>query len=141
MKKKKSITKKSGRKIIQKAGGRLFPVVRYFIYAAILVTIFVMFPLSLVWKQVYINTISLRQDALKDSLAVLQKEVSTLTIMAEQLSSTERIEQIAEESLGLDYPSSKEIVVVRPKKKKENSFILSSPFWTVLKKSITPEKG
>lgn len=141
MKKKKSITKKSGRKIIQKAGGWLFPVVRYFIYVAILVTIFVMFPLSLVWKQVYITTISLRQDALKDSLAVLQKEVSTLTIMAEQLSSTERIEQIAEESLGLDYPSSKEIVVVRPKKKKEKSFILSSPFWTVLKKSITPEKG
>jgi len=141
MKKKKSITKKSGRKIIQKAGGLLFPVVRYFIYAAILVTIFVMFPLSLVWKQVFITTISLRQDALKDSLAVLQKEVSTLTIMAEQLSSTERIEQIAEESLGLDYPSSKEIVVVRPKKKKEKSFILSSPFWTVLKKSITPEKG
>jgi hypothetical protein len=61
--------------------------------------------------------------------------------MAEQLSGTERIEQIAEESLGLDYPSSKEIVVVRHKKKKEKSFILSSPFWTVLKKSITPEKG
>jgi cell division protein FtsL len=115
--------------------------VKYFTVAAICIAAGIIFPLSLVWKQVYITTTSMQQDSLQDSLTVLQKEVITLTILAERLSSTERIEMIAKGSLALDYPSSREIVVVRPRKKKESGLTFSSPFWTVFKKSLTPEKG
>ena len=86
---------------------------KFFSTATILIIIVVMFPLSLVWKQEYIANTSLHQDSLQDSLTVLQKEVITLTMAVERLSSTERIEEIAKETMGLDYPSSKEIVVVR----------------------------
>ena len=80
-------------------------------------------------------------DSLKDSLAVLNKEIAALNIKVEQLSRTERIETIARESLRLDYPSSKEIVVVRPEKKDQKGFILDSSFWAVIRKSLKPEKG
>lgn len=122
-------------------GGRLIPLVKYFIGAALLILVVVMVPLSMVWKQVYITDISKQHHALKKSLSVLQKEVTALTFTAENLAGTRRIESIARESLGLEYPLSKEIVVVRPEKKKEKASLLNSPFWTVLKKSITPEKG
>ncbi len=122
-------------------GGRFISLLKYFIGAAFLIMVVVMVPLSMVWKQVYITNISKQHHALQESLSDLQKEVTALTFTAENLAGTRRIESIARESLGLDYPSSKEIVVVRPEKKKEKASLLNSPFWTVLKKSITPEKG
>ncbi len=117
------------------------PLVKYFVATALLILAVVMLPLSLVWKQVYITDISKQHHLLQDSLSVLQKEVTTLTFTVENLAGTRRIESIARGSLGLEYPSSKEIVIIRPEKKKENASLLNSPFWTVLKNSITPEKG
>lgn len=141
MKRKNVLKSKSDKKRSRRENGRFGTLLRYFITAAFLVAIVIIFPLSLVWKQVYITNTSLHRHALKDSLAVLQKEVTALNIKFEQLSSTRRIESIARESLELDYPLSKEIVVVRPKKQKEKGFILDSPFWAILKRSITPGKG
>ncbi len=141
MKRKKRQIHKNEKKRLKKIGNSVLPILKYFSTTAVLVIIVVMFPLSLVWKQVYITNTSLRQDSLRDSLTVLQKEVITLSIAAERLSATERIENIARESLGLDYPSSEEIVVVHPRKRKESGFKPNSPFWTVFKKSLTPEKG
>jgi len=141
MKRKTKNKRKSEKKRINNFGSAVLPIVKIFSTATILIIIVVMFPLSLVWKQVYITNTSLHQNSLQDSLTVLQKEVITLTMAVERLSSTERIEKIAKESLALDYPSSKEIVVIRPRKKKESGFKLNSPFWTVFKKSLTPEKG
>lgn len=141
MQRKKNRAKNGRKKAIRKAGKPFLPVVQYFFTATVLVAIVIMFPLSLVWKQVYITDTSLHRHALKDSLTTLHKEVTALTIMAERLSSTARIERIAKESLSLDYPSSKEIIVVRPKKQKESHAILSVPFWTVVRKTISPEKG
>ena len=138
---KKKMKPKSKGNITSFAGGRFLNFFRYFLTAAILVTILVIFPLSLVWKQVYITKTSKDLDSLKDTLAVLNKEIATLSYRVEQLSETERIENIARESLGLDYPLSREIVVIRPKKKSHRTFILDSSFWAVIKKSLTPEKG
>ncbi len=132
---------KTNRKAIKDNGWRLVPLVKYFTAAVFLILAVVMLPLSMVWKQVYITDISKQHHALRDSLAVLQKEVTTLTFTAEDLAGTRRIESIARGNLGLDYPSSKEIVVLRPQKKKEKTSLLNSPFWTAFRKSITPEKG
>jgi cell division protein FtsL len=146
MNKSRTVTKQKSKpkpkgKIPSIVGGRFLNFFRYFFTAAILVTIVVIFPLSLVWKQVYITKTSMDHDSLRDSLAVLNKEIAALNIKVEYLSRTERIETIARESLRLDYPLSKEIVVVRPKKKSHRTFILDSSFWAVIKKSLTPEKG
>lgn len=128
-------------KITAPVGGRFLNFLRYFFTAAVLVAIVIIFPLSLVWKQVYITKTSMHHDSLKDSLTVLNKKIAALNIKAERLSRTERIETIARETLGLDYPLSKEIVVLRTRKKNQRSFILDSSFWAVIKKSLTPEKG
>jgi len=122
-------------------GGRFLYFFRYFLTASLLIALVVILPLSLVWKQVYITKTSIRTDILQDSLAVLNKEIAVLNIAVERLSSTERIETIAREALELDYPSSKEIVVVRPGKKDQKGFILDSSFWAVIRKSLKPEKG
>ena len=142
MNKSKTVSKEKHKgNITAVVGGRFLNFLRYFFTATVLVTIVVIFPLSLVWKQVYITKASIKYDSLRDSLTVLNKEIAALNIMVEQLSRTERIETIARESLGLDYPLSKEIVVVHPKEESQKSFILDSSFWAVIKKSLIPEKG
>lgn len=115
--------------------------IKYFVLTVLIISTIIIIPLTLVWKQVYINNASVHFDSLKDSLDVLHKEVAALNIVAEQLSSTERIERIANKSLGLDYPLFKEIVIIRPMPKKEKIFVFDSPFWAVIKKSISSEKG
>jgi cell division protein FtsL len=69
-------------------------------------------PLLLVWKQVYINSVSMKMDQKSDSLALCAKEIAALRLECEHLSSNERIERIARSSLGLDYPTSEQIVIV-----------------------------
>ncbi|MFC1476362.1 cell division protein FtsL [Fibrobacterota bacterium] len=141
MKSKSNTKQKLKEKVTVKMGGRFLHFFRYFLTAAILIAVVVILPLSLVWKQVYITRTSIHTDMLQDSLAVLNKEIAALNIKVERLSGTERIETIAREALELDYPSSKEIVVVRPGKKGQKDFILDSSFWAVIRKSLKPEKG
>lgn len=69
-------------------------------------------PLLLVWKQVYINSVSMKMELKSDTLATCAKEIAALRLEYEHLSSNERIERIARSSLGLDYPTSDQIVIV-----------------------------
>ena len=141
MRSKSNSKQKLKEKLSTKTRGRFLQFFRYFLTAAILIAVVVILPLSLVWKQVYITRTSIHTEILQDSLAVLHKEIAALNIKVERLSRTERIEAIARDALELDYPSSKEIVVVRPEKKDQKGFILDSSFWAVIRKSLKPEKG
>jgi cell division protein FtsL len=134
--KKKLRTKAQKSKVVQ-----FFHYVKFYILVLMICTAVITIPLALVWKQAYITSVSLKYDSLKDSTAVLQKEIVALNLALKQLSSTERIESIARKSLKLDYPSSEEIVIVYSEKKKRIRFLPNSPFWAVLKKSIELEKG
>lgn len=78
-------------------------------------------PLLIVTKQVYITNASLRMDALSDSLKIMNKEIATLKLTCERLSSNERIEQFARESRGLEYPNSNQIVIVKLGEQKKSS--------------------
>lgn len=120
---------------------KVFDVVKYFIIAVSIIVLLIMLPLTLVWKQVYINSSSISFESLRDSIEVLHKKHARLNIRAEQLSQTARIEKIAREQLDLDYPASKEIVVIRFLPKKGKKFVLDTPFWAVLKRSLTLKKG
>lgn len=141
MKLKNDTNQRPEKKIMVAAGERFVGFVKYITTVAVLVALVIILPLSLVWKQVYITRASMQYDSFKDSLAVLNREIASLSIRAEKLSSTGRIEAIAKERLQLDYPLSPEIVVVRPEKKQRKNFALRSTFWTVLRKSLTAEKG
>lgn len=81
------------------------------------VVILIVWPMFMVWKQSYITNVSIRESALADSLMVLTKEAATLRLYNEKLAGTQRIESIARASMGLDYPTSEQIVVVREGKK------------------------
>lgn len=113
----------------------------YCLTAAFFIAALVLFPLSLVWKQVYITNTSMEHKASKDSLVQLQKELTALTLKAERLSRSERIESIVREARCMDYPLSKDIVIVRPKEKDGKRNRIHSPFWTAVRKSLLTEKG
>ena len=70
-------------------------------------------PLCIVWKQVFINELSIHGKTLSESIIVLNRETAQLRLMVEKLTSTHRIETIAREQLGLGYPSFDQIVIVR----------------------------
>ena len=99
-------------------------------------------PLLLVWKQVCINSLSLKMDRTADTLAVRAKEIASLRLRCEYLSSNERIERIARSSLGLEYPSSEQIVIV----KVDDNRHFAASGWTqgviaFLRKSLFGESG
>jgi cell division protein FtsL len=70
-------------------------------------------PLLLVTKQVYITNISIRMNAVSDSLRTLNKEITALQLTSEQLSSIDRIESYARKTRQLEYPSTNQIVIVK----------------------------
>lgn len=70
-------------------------------------------PLVMVWKQVNINSSSMRIEKMNDSLATLSHEITTLRLKCERLSSQERIERIAQTKLGLDHPAADHIIIVK----------------------------
>jgi cell division protein FtsL len=72
-------------------------------------------PVLIVWKQVYITQSSVSQRAVADSIAVLTKEVTRLRFTVEKLSANGRIESIARERLGLEYPMADRIVIMHEK--------------------------
>jgi cell division protein FtsL len=120
----------------------VFFVLKNMSLASVIIALMVVVPMMMVWKQVYITAISKRYDTLRDSVAGLQKEIAVLNMNVEQLSRTERIEKIARESFGLEYPSSKEIVIVRSGSREvERKSFLDSRFWMVVRKSLTAKKG
>lgn len=82
-------------------------------------------PLLLVWKQSYINNVSLKLEYMADTVATVNGQVASLKLECERLSANARIERIARENLGLEYPSSKQIVIVEVERRKTP--ILYSP--------------
>ncbi|MDG5814902.1 cell division protein FtsL [Chitinispirillales bacterium ANBcel5] len=85
---------------------------RIVLWALLIVSTVLSGPLLVVWKQAYINTASLQLDLLSDSLSVLEKQITTVKMECEKLSSRTRIEHIARTVLNLDYPTSEQIVIV-----------------------------
>jgi cell division protein FtsL len=114
---------------------------RYVLIGVAVVALAVLFPLFAVWKQVYITNSALSHDQLIDSISVLNQKVVALRLAAGRLSSNERIERIARQSLDLHYPSSKQIVIVRPQPKPRRAMFADWKFLAVLRKSLKQEKG
>jgi cell division protein FtsL len=100
-------------------------------------------PLITVWKQAYITHRSLANEDLADSLHTCRAERARLRAVSEQLSSAERIEEIAARQLGLQHPSPSRITVVEKKKKAPLVRMNEWKFWAFVKKSLEyePEKG
>ena len=99
-------------------------------------------PLLLVWKQVCINSLSLKMEYTNDTLAICNKKIDSLRLKCEYLSSNERIERIARSSLGLDYPTPEQIVIVRVGERRG----FAAAGWTqgvlaFLRKSLFGESG
>ena len=132
---------KTNERTAPKTGKWFFPLFRYCIVTTLCVAAVVLLPLSLVWKQVCITRTSMRCDMLQDSLAVLNKEIGLLKVSVERLACSERLEAVARQSLGMEYPLSKEIVVLRYGKRGKNVFSLDSSFRAVVRKTLKPEKG
>jgi hypothetical protein len=99
----------------RKKNGATAPVLRLrqLAIGILCVTVLIVWPMFMVWKQICLTTISVRDSALTDSLSSLLKESAALRLYNERLAGTQRIESICRESLGLDYPTSRQIVVVR----------------------------
>lgn len=114
---------------------------RHLAGVAMFIAAFTAVPLLVVWKQVYINNVSIRYTALCDSLVVLNKEATSLKLISERQWATERIESIARNRLGLEYTTSDQIVIVNPDANPQvQPAIGGSGFFAVLKKSIFPDK-
>lgn len=79
----------------------------------VLLVILISGPLLLVTKQVYITNISIRMNAVSDSLRILNKEITALQLTCEQLSSIDRVENFARKTRQLEYPSTNQIVIVK----------------------------
>jgi cell division protein FtsL len=106
------------------------------------VIILIAWPMFMVWKQIYIRNISMRESSLADSLSGLSKEAATLRLYNEKLSGIQRIEAIARGSLSLEYPTSAQIVVIRENRK---DLRRDSPggggLLAILRKTFSRERG
>lgn len=99
-------------------------------------------PLLLVWKQVYITSESMHIDKMLDVVAKLSKEQTELRLRCEQLAANERIERIARTSLGLDYPVSSQIVVIRvPQVNRSQQIQWPRELAAFIKRSLFGENG
>jgi len=70
-------------------------------------------PLCIVWKQVYINELSMRKKTLNEGIVKLNAEAIRLQLVVEKLVSPLRIEKIARERLALEYPAASQMVIVK----------------------------
>jgi cell division protein FtsL len=115
--------------------------VRHLAAIAAGVSLFIAGPLGMVWKQVYINQISVRQTKLSDSLIVLNKQAARLRLSIEKYSSTSRIEAIARDCLNLDYPSASQIVIIKHSPHGKAASDSGSNYLAILKRSMGRGRG
>jgi cell division protein FtsL len=85
---------------------------RFMATGLVVVTLCIAGPLLLVWKQAYIASTSMRIEAMTDTVSALNRQIATLQLLRDRLSSNDRIERVARSVLRLDYPSSDRIVIV-----------------------------
>ena len=111
---------------------------RHFVFFVALLMAVCSVPLGIVWKLVYFSGASLRQSVLNERRAVLQKEKVRLSLVVERLSASSRIESIARRDLGLEYPTSDQIVVIRI----ENTAVtgVEPEFIAIVKNSLAGNK-
>jgi cell division protein FtsL len=114
---------------------------RQLVMGTLCVVVLIMWPMFMVWKQIYITNVSLKESALSDSLVALSKESATLRLYNEKLAGTQRIESIARSSLGLEYPTSQQIVVVREGRRGERQAPEGKGFLAVLRRTFSRERG
>lgn len=121
----------------------LWAVTRRVALVFFLISIPIGLPLITVWKQAYITHRSLANKKLADSLHGRRADYARLRAVAEQLSSSERIEEIAANGLGLVHPSPSRVRVVGKKKRRVMVRMNEWKFWAFVKKSLEyePEKG
>jgi len=105
------------------------------------VVILIIWPMFMVWKQIYITNVSIRESALSDSLIVLTKEAATLRLYNEKLCSTQRIESIARKAIGLEYPTSEQIVLIRESKRGGQGATGGSGFLALLLRTFSRARG
>jgi cell division protein FtsL len=120
------------------------PVVRLrtIVIWGVLIGLFVACPLFSVWKQVCVRDLSIRKTALADSLVACNREIARLRLIAEKYSATPRIENVARERLGLEYPTADRIVVIRPVHEEPRRSTLGGwEFLAILRRSLSPDRG
>ena len=83
----------------------------------IVVAALIALPLLVVWKQAYISGASMRIERMNDTLSSMNREIATLRLRRDRLSTNERIESIAQTALNLEYPASDRITFVSCGKK------------------------
>ena len=115
--------------------------VRHLAGIAVAITLMVAAPLGIVWKQVYITQTSVRKDRLSDSLLILGKQATQLRLYVEKLSSTPRIESIARQSLGLEYPTANQIVIIKQPQNRPQPSAAEGNYIAILRRSIARERG
>ncbi len=114
---------------------------RQLIIGVVCVVLFISLPMFMVWKQIYITNVSVRQSALADSLIVLSREAAGLRLYNERLANVQRIETIAKGALGLDYPTSEQIVLVREHKRNADRKEPRQGFMAFFRRTFSRERG
>ena len=114
---------------------------RFIVGMVALLALVISGPMLIVWKQVYINSSSRKMEKMSDSLQVLSRDIATLRMSCEQLSSTERIQAFARENLGLDYPSSNQIEIVELNSRKNSSRNIIGECISAFKRSVLKDRG
>ena len=108
---------------------------------AVVVAALITGPLLVVWKQVYLTKVSMKRAAISDTLTMLSKQAAQLRFMTEKLSSTSRIEAIAHERLGLEYPASGRIVIIKGRGRNAPTFDRADGFVAFLRRSLPGNGG
>ena len=98
-------------------------------------------PMLIVWKQVYINATSMKMEKMSDSLSVLNREIATLKLACEHMSTTEKIERFARINLGLEYPLSNQIEIVELNGHKSINTNVFGNFISAFKRSVLKDRG
>jgi cell division protein FtsL len=105
------------------------------------VIILIIWPMFMVWKQIYITNVSIKESALSDTIMTLSKQSATLRICNEKLASTQRIESIARSSVGLEYPTSAQIIVIREMRGLRRQHSAGNGFLAILRRTFSRERG
>jgi len=105
------------------------------------IALLIVWPLSMVSKQIFITNLSVRESALADSLIAMQRQCAAQRLYNEKLSSTARIESIMREHRGLEYPSAGQIIVIREPRQDNPGKQGASTFFAIIKKPFSREKG
>jgi cell division protein FtsL len=121
-----------------------FPARKVLIFAVVVAAVIV-FPLLTVWKKDYISDASMKQKSLADSVAILSARVADLRLESARLCANERIEHLAMEWLGLQYPDADNVVIVGrpagPGRRAVAGIFEHWKFLAALRRSLDPERG